>query len=317
MKKFYLLLALLALPALAFANTLPPDPAFQQMFDTIMSWSTGPLGTALATTMLLMGGAIAVAKNSPMPVLTGVAGAAFLHFGPSVMMNLMGPLDNVDAPSVAKTAQVLAQASNAPKGASAATVSTASAAHEVPASTAVAATAAAGSSVQAAVAARSAASTPRVTVAAAEPAMTASSLALTDAQLKKAVAQAPELASVVSASKTVATNPASTDPKSLTSHSSSLAHTVPVPEAIHPHAALKAPAVSSSQVTKWVGLGGAAIILTLLGLLMYMSAQRRARATGGFTPGSSTPTSTPTSVFSDPHGFKREKRSPTFGHESP
>jgi conjugal transfer pilus assembly protein TraA len=294
-KKFYLLLALLALPALAFAfaNTLPPDPAFQQMFDTIMSWSTGPLGTGLATTMLLMGGAMAVAKNTPMPALTGVMGAAFLHFGPSIIMNIMGPLDNVYAPSTAKTAQVLAQASNAPKGASAAIVTTASAA----------------------VAALSA-SAPQVTVASAESAKTASSLALTDAQLKKAVAQAPELASVVSASKTVAVNPASTDSTSLTGHSSSLAHTVPVPEAVHPHAALKAPAVSSSQVTKWVGLGGAAIILTLLGLLMYMSAQRRARATGGFTPGSSTPTSTPTSVFSDPHGFQREKRSPTFGHES-
>jgi conjugal transfer pilus assembly protein TraA len=306
-KKFYLLLALLALPALAFANTMPPDPAFQQMFDTVMSWSTGPLGTGLATTMLLMGGAIAVAKNTPMPALTGVMGAAFLHFGPSIMMNIMGPLDNVDAPSTAKTAQVLAQASKAPNGASAATVASASAAHAVPASTTVAATTAAALP----------ASTAQVAVAATEPAKTASSLALTDAQLKKAVAQAPELASVVSASKTVAANPASTDSKSLTSHSSSLAHTVPVPEAVHPHAALKAPAVSSSQVTKWVGLGGAAIILTLLGLLMYMSAQRRARATGGFTPGSSTPTSTPTSVFSDPHGFKREKRSPTFGHESP
>jgi conjugal transfer pilus assembly protein TraA len=39
--------------------------------------------------MLLMGGAIGVAKNSPMPALTGVAGAAFLHWGPQIIQNIM------------------------------------------------------------------------------------------------------------------------------------------------------------------------------------------------------------------------------------
>jgi hypothetical protein len=89
-----------------------------------------------------------------------------------------------------------------------------------------------------------------------------------------------------------------------------------VPAATTAHMTLKAPAVSSSQVTRWLGIGGAMIILTLLGLLMYLSAQRRARASTGFNPGSSTVASTPASAFSDPHGFQREKRSPTFGHES-
>lgn len=304
MKKFYLLLALLALPAFAFANTGAPDAAMQQLFDSVMGWATGPLGVGLATTMLVMGGAIAVAKNSPMPALTGVMGAAFLHFGPGIIMNLMAVPEDGSGNSQAQTAQTLAQSSKAPNAASGAV---ASAAHALPASTAATA-----SSVQAAAEALSAASVPQV----AATGKMASTLALTDAQLKKAVAQAPELASIVSASKPVAATPASSDSKSLTSHSSSLGHTVPVPEAVHPHAAIKAPAVSSSQVTKWVGLGGAAIILALLGLLMYLSAQRRARATGGFTPSGSTTPSTPTSVFSDPHGFKREKRSPTFGHES-
>lgn len=80
--------ALLAVPA-AFAGTLDTDDAFYSFYETVDGWTSGALGVGLATTMLLMGGAIGVAKNSPMPALTGIAGAAFLHWGPDIIQQIM------------------------------------------------------------------------------------------------------------------------------------------------------------------------------------------------------------------------------------
>lgn len=80
---------LLASPAV-FAGQFSSDDAFSSYYTTINDWVNGALGTGLAITMLLMGGAIGVAKNSPMPALTGVAGAAFLHWGPSIITSIMG-----------------------------------------------------------------------------------------------------------------------------------------------------------------------------------------------------------------------------------
>lgn len=70
-------------------NTLDTGDAFYTFYETVNDWTGGPLGVGLATTMLLMGGAIGVAKNSPMPALTGIAGAAFLHWGPTVIHDIM------------------------------------------------------------------------------------------------------------------------------------------------------------------------------------------------------------------------------------
>lgn len=84
-------LTLLATGTTVFANnvsTLQND-AFYSFANTITDWTGGGLGVGLATTMLLMGGAIGVAKNSPMPALTGVAGAAFLHWGPDIIRQIM------------------------------------------------------------------------------------------------------------------------------------------------------------------------------------------------------------------------------------
>ena len=74
---------------LASAKTMDPNDAFYTFGQTVDGWTSGSLGVGLATTMLLMGGAIGVAKNSPMPALTGVAGAAFLHWGPTVIQQIM------------------------------------------------------------------------------------------------------------------------------------------------------------------------------------------------------------------------------------
>lgn len=81
-------LALLS-TAMAHAGTVDSADAFHSFWYTVNGWTSGGLGVGLATTMLLMGGAIGVAKNSPMPALTGVAGAAFLHWGPNIIQQIM------------------------------------------------------------------------------------------------------------------------------------------------------------------------------------------------------------------------------------
>ena len=65
------------------------DNAFTGFQNTVMSWAQGPLGTGLAVTMMLMGAATGVAKNSPMPALSGIAGAAFLNWGPTIIKSLI------------------------------------------------------------------------------------------------------------------------------------------------------------------------------------------------------------------------------------
>lgn len=65
------------------------NDAFYDFWQTVDGWTSGPLGVGLATTMLLMGGAIGVSKNTPMPALSGIAGGAFLTWGPDIIVNLM------------------------------------------------------------------------------------------------------------------------------------------------------------------------------------------------------------------------------------
>jgi conjugal transfer pilus assembly protein TraA len=83
------LATLAAMSAPAFAKTANADEPFKVFMDTVVGWTQGPLGVGLATTMLLMGGAVGVAKNSPMPALSGIAGAAFLNYGPDIIKSIM------------------------------------------------------------------------------------------------------------------------------------------------------------------------------------------------------------------------------------
>lgn len=104
---FRVLLALLALPTVAFANSGAP-PAFDALNNSMMNMATGPLGTMLAMTMLVMGMGIAVAKNSPMPAISAMMGAGFLHWGPAFIMTIMGGAQSYPAYSSEKTVQVFA-----------------------------------------------------------------------------------------------------------------------------------------------------------------------------------------------------------------
>lgn len=75
-------------PALAaYTNT---GGAFQGFQDTVLDWAQGPLGIGLAVTMMLLGAGIGVAKNSPMPALSGVGAGAFLTWGPGIIVDLIG-----------------------------------------------------------------------------------------------------------------------------------------------------------------------------------------------------------------------------------
>lgn len=92
MRKLLALLALVGAWAVSmpvFASTINSSDPFYTFYTTVTNWTQGALGTGLAITMLLMGGAIGVAKNSPMPALSGVAGAAFLHWGPTIIQQMM------------------------------------------------------------------------------------------------------------------------------------------------------------------------------------------------------------------------------------
>jgi conjugal transfer pilus assembly protein TraA len=282
-KKILLLISLLALPALAFAvsgNPADPQEAFFNFYKTINDWMTGPLGTALGVTMLVMGGAIGVAKNSPMPALTGVAGAAFLHFAPAIIMNIMAPQGIVQEAS-----------DTAP-----AVVASATQAASAPSASAVAAPGA------------SQAQNARVAVAASAPVLVASAASAVSATPKylaeNPVASSPAKSQPATPAAVVAQEAS----QPVTSHAAALAHTVPVPAAIQPAHHVSTKSVSSSDLTKWLGIAGFAVILSLLGLLAYLSNRRKSKDSG-FNP---SPTSGAGSVFTDPHGFRREKNPSTL-----
>jgi conjugal transfer pilus assembly protein TraA len=277
-KKILLFISMLALPALAFAvsgNSADPQAAFAEINKNLFDWMTGPLGTGLATTMLVMGGAIGVAKNSPMPALTGVAGAAFLHFAPAIILNIAGPQGGVQEASNAAPIVVASatQAASAP-GTSAVAALAASQAHNA-----------------------------HVAAAAAAPvpvASTASAMSSAPKYLAEKPAASSTVASQPDTPAAVVTQVAS---QPVTGHASALAHTVPVPAAVEPAHHVSTKAVSSSDLTRWLGIAGSAVILSLLGLLAYLSSRRKSKDTG-FTPGT---TAGAGSAFTDPHGFKRDR----------
>lgn len=273
--KKILLFSLLALPVLAFAGSggTVGTPAFDAFNQTLLSWTQGALGQGLAVTMLLMGGAMAVAKNTPMPALTGVAGAAFINWGPAIIMSMTAAQGNFQAASTPEPA--------------------------VAASTVTAASVQGASG-----AATLAASAPKVTA----PASVAS---------QDAAASAPaSLSGQSAAEKLLAqTNAPRETPaevlkltSSVTSHVDALPHTVPVPTAPHTVHHVPVKSVSSSDLTKWLGVAGFGVIVSILALLVFLSMRRKSKDTG-YTP---SPAPGAASAFTDPHGFKRENRTPRF-----
>lgn len=82
-------MALFATANFAVAGSIDETDTFYPFYQFMETSLGGALGTGIALTMMLMGGIVGVARNSPMPALTGLAGAAFLHWGPDMIVNLM------------------------------------------------------------------------------------------------------------------------------------------------------------------------------------------------------------------------------------
>lgn len=66
------------------------DDAFSEFSDMVAGWAGGGLGTGIALLTLLVGAGMGVARNSPLPALSGVASAAFLKWGPTIVTDLLG-----------------------------------------------------------------------------------------------------------------------------------------------------------------------------------------------------------------------------------
>lgn len=81
----------LMLAGAASANTVTgnADDAFTNFAETVTNWAKGPLGVGLSITMMLVGAGMGIARNSPMPALSGVAGAAFLNWGPQIATKII------------------------------------------------------------------------------------------------------------------------------------------------------------------------------------------------------------------------------------
>ncbi|MBE0470134.1 MAG: hypothetical protein IBX55_11590 [Methyloprofundus sp.] len=64
------------------------DP-FGEFMTTVDSWAKGAYGVGAGIASILVGGAYAVGKNSPMPALAGLATAAFIYWGPGVVKTMI------------------------------------------------------------------------------------------------------------------------------------------------------------------------------------------------------------------------------------
>ena len=64
------------------------DP-FKDFMTTVDSWASGAYGVGAGIASVLVGGAYAVGKNSPMPALAGLGTAAFLHWGPGAIKSMI------------------------------------------------------------------------------------------------------------------------------------------------------------------------------------------------------------------------------------
>lgn len=87
--KLLAFVALLMTVPLAMAGTVDSNDPFESFMSTVEDWAQGGLGVGLAIASVLIGAARAVGNNNPMSALAGVALAAFIHWGPTVIVDLI------------------------------------------------------------------------------------------------------------------------------------------------------------------------------------------------------------------------------------
>lgn len=86
--KITLFVAAMLATALAFATVATGDP-FADFLDTVEGWAQGALGVGIAITSVIFGAIRAVGNNNPMSALAGLALAAFIHWGPGIIRDMI------------------------------------------------------------------------------------------------------------------------------------------------------------------------------------------------------------------------------------
>jgi len=86
--KAVLFLAAMLGAAVAWAADTTNDP-FADFLNTVEDWASGALGTGIAITSVIFGAVRAVGNNNPMSALAGLALAAFIHWGPGIIRDLV------------------------------------------------------------------------------------------------------------------------------------------------------------------------------------------------------------------------------------
>lgn len=81
--------ALAVVPATAVAGTVSSTDPFYTLSTTLQTWLGGGLGVGLALASVAMGAVTAVATHKHIMALGGVALAAFIHWGPPVITELV------------------------------------------------------------------------------------------------------------------------------------------------------------------------------------------------------------------------------------
>jgi conjugal transfer pilus assembly protein TraA len=80
--------AMAAAPA-AYAGSVNTDDPFYTFMTTVDGWLRGGFGVGVALVTIAIGALYGAAKNSPMPTLAGLALAAFIHWGPGIVKNII------------------------------------------------------------------------------------------------------------------------------------------------------------------------------------------------------------------------------------
>ena len=76
-------------PLTAYAGTVSTTDPFYTFVATLEQWLGGGLGVGLSLASIIMGAVTAVATHKHIMALGGVALAAFIHWGPEVVMQLI------------------------------------------------------------------------------------------------------------------------------------------------------------------------------------------------------------------------------------
>ena len=85
--RFLIVLAALLLPTFAFAGTTGTE--FMAFYTWINGVATGYGGRAISIGAVIIGALLSMAKNNPIPILSGVGFAIFLQYAPTIITGVL------------------------------------------------------------------------------------------------------------------------------------------------------------------------------------------------------------------------------------